>query len=164
MTIEGPNGNAIYAAWNTSHEAVVAALPERHGHAWRVVVDSSKPAPFDVAIADDRLSGGAAAAAAAASAGWTTAGVFPMLPWSSVVMELVSEEEAADVGDPARWDELAAETRAARAEAERAAAAAAAEEAAAAAIAAGEAPPPPAPVAPPAAGPFHNLLIAEMYL
>lgn len=137
MTIEGPEGNAVYAAWNTAHEPVVATLPERHGLAWRVVADSSKPAPFDVVVEDERLSGASAAAAAAASAGWTAAGVFPMLPWSCVVMELVQEDEVADVGDPARWDELAAATRAAQAAAQAAAAAAAAKEA----IAAGEEPP-----------------------
>lgn len=141
MTIAGPDGHAIYAAWNTSHEAAVASLPERGDRVWRVVADSSKPAPFDIAVADDRLTGDAAAAAAAAAAGWTTAGVYPMLPWSSVVMELVGEEEAAEIGDVGRWDELAAATRAARAEAEAAAAKAAAEQAAAS----GVAPPPPPP-------------------
>lgn len=144
MTIDGPAGNAIYAAWNTSHEAVVAALPERGDRVWRVVADSSKPAPFDVVVADDRLTGDAATAAAAASAGWTTAGVFPMLPWSTVVMELVAEDEAADVSDPERWSELAAATRAAHREAEAAEAAAAAK-AAAAMVAAGGTPPPPPP-------------------
>lgn len=51
--IQGPDGHAIFAAWNTKHEATTVDLPDRgHERGWRVVVDTGKPAPYDIMVAD----------------------------------------------------------------------------------------------------------------
>jgi hypothetical protein len=55
MMIQGPHGHAIFAAWNTKHEAAMLELPDRgQERTWRVVVDTGKPAPYDIMVADDR--------------------------------------------------------------------------------------------------------------
>lgn len=53
MMIQGPHGHALYAAWNTKHEATMVELPDRGpDRGWRVVIDTGKPAPYDVMVAD----------------------------------------------------------------------------------------------------------------
>lgn len=53
MMIEGPHGHAVFAAWNTKHEATMVELPDRGTErGWRVVIDTGKPAPYDAMVAD----------------------------------------------------------------------------------------------------------------
>jgi len=77
------------------------SLPEVEGRTWRLLVDTSKAAPFDVLTADDRLSEDDMAMATATADMTTRQGVYLMLPWSSVVMESV--EEVGKVGVPPKF-------------------------------------------------------------
>lgn len=42
-------------AFNSGHTPKVVELPNWHGRAWRVVVDTGKLAPFDILIPDAEL-------------------------------------------------------------------------------------------------------------
>ena len=102
MTVKGHDeDNDVYVAWNTGHTPQLVSLPEVEGRAWRLLVDTSKAAPFDVLTADDRLSEDDVAMATATADMTTRQGVYLMLPWSSVVMESV--EEGGKVGVPPKF-------------------------------------------------------------
>ena len=101
MTVKGHGEhNDVYVAWNTGHKPQMVTLPEIEGRIWRVLVDTSKAAPFDVLKADDRLSEEDVAMATATSDMTTRQGVYLMLPWSSIVMESVVD---AATGVPSKF-------------------------------------------------------------
>jgi isoamylase len=74
----------------TSHAQVVQ-LPRWPGRVWQLVADTSKVAPFDVLVADDQLPEEEVAAQRASMDMWKLEHCYPMLPWSSVVLESVPE-------------------------------------------------------------------------
>lgn len=45
----------MYVAFNSGHTPKVVELPNWHGRAWQVVVDTSKLTPFDILIPDEEL-------------------------------------------------------------------------------------------------------------
>eukprot|EP00955_Chlamydomonas_euryale_P084810 364007-Chlamydomonas_euryale.AAC.7 len=55
-------GGGLYVAYNTSHLPVVVTLPRWGGLIWQQLVDTSRPAPCDVLVPDERLSEEEAAA------------------------------------------------------------------------------------------------------
>ena len=85
----GAAAGGLYIAFNTSHVAQMVELPKWEGRIWQPVVDTGKAAPFDILVADERLSAADVAAAKAAVGMWTLAHAYPMLPWSCVVLESV---------------------------------------------------------------------------
>ena len=82
-------GGGLYIAFNTSHVAQMVQLPKWEGRVWQPVVDTGKAAPYDVLMADERLPEVEVKAAKAAAAMWTLEHVYPMLPWSCVVLESI---------------------------------------------------------------------------
>ena len=73
---------------------------------WRLVVDTSKPSPYDFLAVDERLQQTDARAAAKQAAAWTTQGCYAMLPWSLVVLECVDAGRVEDVDGIERWDNM----------------------------------------------------------
>lgn len=74
----------FYVAFNASHQPVVVALPERRGHRWEPLVDTSKAAPYDFLSEDlpDK------AIAVEQYANFLNANLYPMLSYSSIVLLL----------------------------------------------------------------------------
>lgn len=90
LTVKGHDQHAdIYIAFNSSHESEMVQLPQMHGRKWLPLVDTGKVAPFDILIADERLSGEAVQAAQAAQEMWTLQNTYPMLPWSCILLKSV---------------------------------------------------------------------------
>lgn len=87
-----PTGGGIYVAFNTSHLPQMVQLPRWEGRVWQVVADTGKNAPYDILVADERLPQSEVAAAGAATAMWTVEHIYPMLPWSCIVLESVLAE------------------------------------------------------------------------
>ncbi|XP_048330331.2 isoamylase 1, chloroplastic isoform X2 [Ziziphus jujuba] len=79
----------IYIAFNTSHLAVTISLPERPGHRWEPLVDTSKPAPYDFLSSD--LPGRDIAIQQYAH--FLDANIYPMLSYSSIILLLSPAEE-----------------------------------------------------------------------
>lgn len=80
----------IYVAFNTSHLAVTISLPERPGHRWEPLVDTSKSAPFDILSSD--LPGREIAIQQYAH--FLDANLYPMLSYSSIILLLSPAEGA----------------------------------------------------------------------
>jgi isoamylase len=93
-----PGGGGLYVAFNTSHLAQVVALPRWPGRVWQLVVDTSRVAPYDVLVPDERLPGEEVAAQRASMEMWKLEHCYPMLPRSCIVME--SAEEGAKPAMP----------------------------------------------------------------
>lgn len=90
LTLRKPEGRGgLYVAFNTGHVPQMVTLPRWDGRVWQPVVDTGKAAPFDVLMADERLSEEDVAAAKAASQMWTLEHAYPVLPWSCIVLESV---------------------------------------------------------------------------
>jgi len=82
--------HAVFVAFNASHKPVNLDLPDPgHGNKWRVLVDTSKPAPYDALIPDVgyNLSSQAVAAARAQTEPWLSEKLYAMLPYSSIILE-----------------------------------------------------------------------------
>ncbi|KAI3435670.1 hypothetical protein D9Q98_001728 [Chlorella vulgaris] len=90
-TLGKPGGGGLYIAFNSSHLPQVVQLPRWPGRVWQLVADTSKVAPFDVLVADDQLPEEEVAAQRASMDMWKLEHCYPMLPWSSVVLESVPE-------------------------------------------------------------------------
>ncbi|KAF6257870.1 isoamylase [Scenedesmus sp. NREL 46B-D3] len=88
-----PDVGGLYVAFNSGHTPKVVELPNWHGRAWRVVVDTGKLAPFDILIPDAELAPEEAEQAQLAATMWTGSGYYSVLAWSTVVLESVPEEE-----------------------------------------------------------------------
>ncbi|XP_031253585.1 isoamylase 1, chloroplastic isoform X2 [Pistacia vera] len=80
----------IYVAFNTSHLAVIVALPERSGYRWEPLVDTSKSAPFDFLSTDlpERET------AIKQYSHFLDANLYPMLSYSSIILLLSPDENA----------------------------------------------------------------------
>ena len=74
----------IYIAFNTSHLPVTVTLPDRPGYRWELLVDTSKPAPFDF-MSDDVPE---RETATKQFQHFLDANLYPMLSYSSVIMLL----------------------------------------------------------------------------
>eukprot|EP00775_Hariotina_reticulata_P003086 gene3086-3365_t len=92
---QGPEGGGLYVAFNTGHVPKTVELPNWHGRAWKVVVDTSKLTPFDILIPDEELAPEEAQQAQLMASMWTASGFYSLLPWSCVVLESVPEPEMA---------------------------------------------------------------------
>nr|BAP91163.1 isoamylase1-type starch debranching enzyme [Amaranthus cruentus] len=77
----------IYIAFNTSHLPVTVTLPDRPGYRWELLVDTSKPAPFDF-MSDDVPE---RETATKQFQHFLDANLYPMLSYSSVIMLLKPE-------------------------------------------------------------------------
>jgi isoamylase len=87
---EGPGGAPLYCAFNTSHLPVTLALPPPGlGRAWRLVMDTALPPPFDMPAEDVPAELRAAAAAQHASLG---ACLYTLLDRATLVLEGVLQE------------------------------------------------------------------------
>ncbi|CAN6452621.1 unnamed protein product [Victoria cruziana] len=77
----------IYVAFNTSHLPVTVSLPDRPGHRWEPLVDTSKPAPYDFLSEDlpDRE------VAIQQYSSFIDNNIYPMLSYSSIILLLVSD-------------------------------------------------------------------------
>lgn len=96
LTLKGHgNTNDVYVAFNTSHESQMVSLPRIYGRRWIPIIDSGKVAPFDALVDDERLSQEEIKAAQAASGMWTRQNIYPMLPWSCIILES-SEDTLSD--------------------------------------------------------------------
>jgi isoamylase len=92
MTVKGQDQhNDVYVAWNTSHKPIMVHLPETEGKKWRPLVDSGKASPFDILIADDRLSRDDVDMALASCDMMMRQNVYTMLPWSSIILESIDD-------------------------------------------------------------------------
>jgi len=83
----------LMIAFNTAHVSKVLELPPLNGKVWQQVADTSKLAPYDFLRVDEVLSADEVQRARAASLMWTADFKYPMLPWSSIVLEAVPESE-----------------------------------------------------------------------
>lgn len=99
LTLRAPSPaeGGLYIAFSTAHVPVTLNLPQWRGRAWRPLVDTAKPAPLDVLAPSDDDEGdeqtkAALRSALSAAAAWTAEGLYPLLPWSMVVLEFVPEE------------------------------------------------------------------------
>lgn len=57
-TLNNGKGGGLYVAFNTAHVPLMLELPDPPGGAtqsWRVVIDTSRVAPYDVLIPDEEL-------------------------------------------------------------------------------------------------------------
>ena len=98
LTLKGHgNSTDLYVAFNTSHKSQMVSLPCIDGHKWLPIIDSGKVAPFDALIIDERLSQEDVQAAQAASGMWTCQNMYPMLPWSCIILELCDENTVEDM-------------------------------------------------------------------
>ncbi|XP_031499987.1 isoamylase 1, chloroplastic isoform X2 [Nymphaea colorata] len=77
----------IYIAFNASHLPVTVLLPDRPGHRWEPLVDTSKPAPYDFLSEDlpDRE------VAIQQYSHFLDNNIYPMLSYSSIILLLVSD-------------------------------------------------------------------------
>ncbi|PON41132.1 Glycoside hydrolase [Parasponia andersonii] len=80
----------IYVAFNASHLPVTISLPERPGHRWEPLIDTGKPAPYDVLSVD--LPGRDIALRQYAH--FFEANMYPMLSYSSIVLLLTPDVDA----------------------------------------------------------------------
>ncbi|KAF5843397.1 glycoside hydrolase superfamily [Dunaliella salina] len=83
----------LMIAFNTAHLSKVLELPPLNGKVWQQVADTSKLAPYDFLRVDEVLSEDEVRRARAASLMWTADFKYPMLPWSSIMLEAVPESE-----------------------------------------------------------------------
>lgn len=98
LTLKGHGShNDVYVAFNTSHKSQIVSLPSFDGRKWIPIIDSGKVSPFDALVSDERLSQEDIQAARAASDMWTCQNMYPMLPWSCIVLESVESELAQDM-------------------------------------------------------------------
>lgn len=96
-TLSNGQGGGLYIAFNSSHLAQVVQLPNWHGRVWQLIVDTSKVAPFDVLVADERLPAEEVAAQRASMEMWKLEHCYPMLPRSCIIMESLPEEAKPDM-------------------------------------------------------------------
>lgn len=90
LALRKPSGKGgLYVAFNTGHLPQMVELPRWEGRVWQPVIDTSKAAPYDILMPDERLCEEEVAAAKAAAHMWTLQHAYPMLPWSCVVLESV---------------------------------------------------------------------------
>ena len=94
----------VYVAFNTSHLPQMVQLPRWEGRVWQPFVDTGKVAPYDVLVADERLSEEEVAAARAAGSMWTLDHSYPMLPWSCIVLESIPMGALAEMPDARKVD------------------------------------------------------------
>ncbi|GJP78821.1 hypothetical protein CLOP_g9089 [Closterium sp. NIES-67] len=90
FTIHDDEGTELYVAFNTSHLPSVATLPDRYARTWQLLVDTSKPPPYDVLSPD--LPAHDRAIAVAQSAPLLAAGFYPLLGYSAVVLQSVADD------------------------------------------------------------------------
>lgn len=104
LTLRKPGANAggVYIAFNTSHQPLMVELPRWEGRVWQPVVDTGKSAPYDILVADERLPATEVEAARAAAAMWTNEHAYPILPWSSIVLESIPAGAVAEMPDERR--------------------------------------------------------------
>ncbi|GAX79055.1 hypothetical protein CEUSTIGMA_g6495.t1 [Chlamydomonas eustigma] len=87
-------GGGLYVAFNTAHTPRLLNLPRWQGIVWQPLVDSSKVAPYDFLTQDKELSETEVIKARVAASMWTAENVYPVLPWSCIVLEAVPEVKA----------------------------------------------------------------------
>jgi len=93
LTLRGEEGGGLYIAFSTAHVPVTLSLPQWHGRAWKPFIDTAKPAPLDVLVEEEEDSSKALMLSAlSAASAWTAEGLYPLLPWSMVVLESVPED------------------------------------------------------------------------
>lgn len=80
----------IYIAFNTSHLPVTITLPERPGHRWEPLVDTSKKTPYDF-LTDDLPE---KATAIKQYSHFLDANMYPMLSYSSIILLLAPDDNA----------------------------------------------------------------------
>ncbi|KAL5543429.1 hypothetical protein UlMin_007213 [Ulmus minor] len=80
----------MYIAFNTSHLPVTISLPERPGHSWKPLVDTSKEAPYDFLSVDTP----GRDVAVKQYAHFLEANLYPMLSYSSIILLLSPQEDA----------------------------------------------------------------------
>ncbi|KAI3990332.1 hypothetical protein MKX01_037671 [Papaver californicum] len=80
----------IYVAFNTSHLPVMVTLPDRQGHRWTPLVDTSKAAPFDFLTNDLAEKD----VAIKQYTQFLDANLYPMLSYSSIILLLSPEDHA----------------------------------------------------------------------
>ncbi|KAK9833179.1 hypothetical protein WJX74_009440 [Apatococcus lobatus] len=86
------NGAAgLYIAFSASHQPISLQLPVWPGRVWQPVVDTGKPAPYDMLVADSALSQASINTALAGTRMWTADHLYPLLPWSAIVLKSIRE-------------------------------------------------------------------------
>lgn len=77
----------LYIAFNASHLPVVVNLPERAGGKWYPLVDTSKPTPYD--FLNEEVPNKEVALAQSSS--FLNSNLYPMINYSSVILQLVND-------------------------------------------------------------------------
>ena len=98
-------GGGLYIAFSTAHVPVTLSLPRWHGRAWRPLIDTGKPSPLDVLVVEEEeeedqegeekeqeARRALVLSALSSASAWTAEGLYPLLPWSMVVLESVPED------------------------------------------------------------------------
>lgn len=78
----------LYIAFNGNHMAAMVTLPERQGFKWQPLIDTSKASPYDF-LSEDVSN---RATAIAQYRHFLNSNIYPMLSYSSIILELVPEE------------------------------------------------------------------------
>ncbi|DBB07506.1 TPA: Iron-sulfur assembly protein 1 [Trebouxia sp. C0006] len=94
FTVSSPSQGGLYCAFNTSHRPQTVVLPHWPELVWQAVMDTGKAAPYDFLEADHDLSPDQVDTARAQMSMWTSEGCYPLLPYSSVVLEAVPEQQS----------------------------------------------------------------------
>lgn len=91
-TLSDGKGGGLYVAFNTAHMHRLLNLPRWGGRVWLPLVDTGKVAPADFLVADGDLEPADVSLARGAAAQWTADHVYPIMPWSCIVLESHPED------------------------------------------------------------------------
>ncbi|KAL3147709.1 Iron-sulfur assembly protein 1 [Trebouxia sp. C0010 RCD-2024] len=94
FSVSSPSQGGLYCAFNTSHKPQTVTLPHWPGLVWQPVMDSGKAAPYDFLHVDEDLSQEQLDSARAQMGMWTSEGCYPLLPYSSIVLEAMPEQHS----------------------------------------------------------------------
>jgi len=87
FTLVDQHKRELYIAFNASHLPVVVNLPERAGGKWYPLVDTSKPTPYD--FLNEEVPNKEVALAQSSS--FLNSNLYPMINYSSVILQLVND-------------------------------------------------------------------------
>ena len=91
--------NDLYVAFNSGHEKSVAELPVLESGHWDLIVDTSKPSPFDYLESDDMLGADDLRVAKGQCEVFLDEEFYPIAPYSSVILRRVKQREG-EAGAP----------------------------------------------------------------
>lgn len=91
MTLSGADGGGLYIAFNTAHKPLILNLPQWDGWKWDVIIDTGAASPYNYLGQDEHLSAEEIQNAKAQKAPWLNESTYPILPYSCIVLDAVSQ-------------------------------------------------------------------------